>query len=94
MFEYLLEPDTFPHKLYHVLYYSLVASPAFLLHAVILWLVYTRRFHPLADIPGPYVASITRLWYVRQVQHGKFDEVNRNLHAKYGTDAYHFLCNG
>ena len=87
MFETVLEPNTILRRLYHVLYALLAASPLLLLLVGVLWLVYTRRIHPLADIPRPYLASITRLWYVRQVQHGKFDEVNRDLHAICGTSA-------
>ena len=48
------------------------------------WLAYTRLFHPLARVPGPFLASLTRLWYVRKVQHGSFDKLNRELHATYG----------
>ena len=94
MFESLFEPNTILYKLYHFLPYLLAASPLLLFLAGVLWLVYTRHFHPLSDIPGPYLASITRLWYVRQVQYGKFDEVNRDLHATHGTVAADAVYNG
>lgn len=48
------------------------------------WIVYNVFFHPLAKIPGPFLASITKLWYVVQVRRGSFDKVNRALHDRYG----------
>ena len=48
------------------------------------WIVYARLLHPAAKVPGPFLASITRLWYVLKVRDGAFDHVNRDLHQKYG----------
>jgi hypothetical protein len=45
-------------------------------------LIYRRFFHPLAHIPGPFWASVTKLYmtYYNRRFIKKFDE----LHAKYG----------
>jgi hypothetical protein len=50
----------------------------------IIWVVYTRIFHPLAKFPGPYLASITRFWLVFDVARGSAEKTQRQLHAKYG----------
>ena len=59
--------------------------PWFLLATTLFWITYTRYLHSLARVPGPFIASITRLWYVRNVQEGSFDTINRQLHETYGT---------
>jgi hypothetical protein len=43
----------------------------------LLWTVYTRLIHPLKHIPGPFWASVTRLWMIHHVLRGA-------LHQKYG----------
>ncbi|KAH8591216.1 cytochrome P450 oxidoreductase [Bisporella sp. PMI_857] len=48
------------------------------------WVIYTRYFHPLAAIPGPFFASISRLWIALQLKGGDFEVKQRVLHAKYG----------
>ena len=50
----------------------------------ILWVIYARTLHPLANIPGPYLASISRLWVIRRLPSGDMDHVQRQLHAKHG----------
>ncbi|OBT68006.1 hypothetical protein VE03_01548 [Pseudogymnoascus sp. 23342-1-I1] len=39
---------------------------------------------PVRQIPGPFLARFTRLWYFRQVLCGDFDQVNIQLHRRYG----------
>ena len=39
---------------------------------------------PVRQIPGPFLARFTRLWYFRQVVRGDFDQVNIQLHRRYG----------
>ncbi|KAL4876780.1 cytochrome P450 [Aspergillus karnatakaensis] len=51
----------------------------------IAWIAYTRWFHPLARFPGPFWASITRVWTVLHVLPGNAEQVQRRLHAKYGA---------
>lgn len=41
-------------------------------------------FSPLKDIPGPFWARFTKLWYFRRVQKGGFEQDNIALHQKYG----------
>jgi hypothetical protein len=55
-----------------------------LLATVACWILYTRLFHPLRHIPGPFLASITRLWYVQQIRLSTWPQKNRELHARYG----------
>lgn len=39
---------------------------------------------PLRDIPGPFLARFTRLWYVFELYKGNFERTNIELHKKYG----------
>lgn len=39
---------------------------------------------PLKDIPGPFWARFTTLWYFKRVHHGAFEQDNILLHQKYG----------
>jgi len=50
----------------------------------LLWMCYAVTLHPLAKVPGPLWASVTRLWYVYRVYKGDMDKVQRALHKKYG----------
>jgi hypothetical protein len=51
---------------------------------VVLGAVYRRYFHPLSKYPGPFMASITRWWMVKEIFSGKHEEHIRKLHKKYG----------
>ncbi|KAJ5921026.1 Cytochrome P450 E-class group I [Penicillium verhagenii] len=50
----------------------------------ILWIIYTRFFHPLARFPGPFWASVSRAWIVCSVASGDPHGTQRLLHAQYG----------
>ncbi|KAL6228770.1 cytochrome P450 [Aspergillus navahoensis] len=50
----------------------------------VVWIIYTRTFHPLAKFPGPFWASITRCWTVLHVLPGDAEKRQRKLHAEYG----------
>ncbi|KAJ0418634.1 cytochrome P450 [Aspergillus carlsbadensis] len=50
----------------------------------ILWIIYARWFHPLAKFPGPFWASVTRIWTVLHVLPGDTEKTQMKLHAKYG----------
>lgn len=50
----------------------------------LVYVVYQRWFHPLACYPGPFWASITDLWQVRQFLSLKQPYNLTELHEKYG----------
>ena len=53
-----------------------------------LWLLFQLFSYlrdPLKDIPGPFWARFTRLWYFREVANGQFEKTNVALHRKYGA---------
>ena len=50
----------------------------------ILYVIYTRALTPLRKIPGPFLASITKLWIVNKQRSFKRHEVDIALHKKYG----------
>lgn len=43
-----------------------------------------RYFSPISDVPGPFFASITRIWHVFHILHGKQSEVLTHLHKTHG----------
>ena len=47
-------------------------------------LVKRRYLSPLSRYPGPFIASISRLWYTHVNWQGSQHEVLVELHAKYG----------
>ncbi|KAJ5613814.1 Cytochrome P450 E-class group I [Penicillium herquei] len=50
----------------------------------IIWIIYTRFFHPLARFPGPFWASVSRAWVVSSVAGGDPHGAQRQLHAQHG----------
>ncbi|KAB5566561.1 benzoate 4-monooxygenase cytochrome P450 [Coniochaeta sp. 2T2.1] len=46
--------------------------------------IYRRYFSPISDIPGPFVASLTRLWHVRHILKGDQNLELIRLHDKHG----------
>jgi hypothetical protein len=56
-----------------------------LLVIVISYISYHRYFHPLAGIPGPFLASTTRLWLVYHARQFKRHTLEQSLHQKYGS---------
>lgn len=53
-----------------------------------LWLLSTAVcnlfFSPLRNVPGPFFARISKLWYFIHVYRGQFEHENIELHRKYG----------
>lgn len=43
-----------------------------------------RYFSPISNIPGPFLASITRLWHVFHILQGKQSVLLTRLHEKHG----------
>ncbi|KAI1498688.1 cytochrome P450 [Biscogniauxia marginata] len=46
--------------------------------------IYRLYFHPLAKFPGPKLAAISDLWYVRAWTGGRYPFIMQEMHAKYG----------
>jgi hypothetical protein len=57
--------------------------PALVLYWI-LWIIYARWFHPCSQFPGPFLASVSRMWLVCQVLRKNVDNEDRELHRKYG----------
>lgn len=47
-------------------------------------LIYRRYLSPLSSYPGPFLASLTRLWKVWVVSKGQTQEDFIRIHRKYG----------
>jgi len=43
---------------------------------------------PLRDVPGPLLARFTRLWEMHQLRKGRFEQVNIDLHRRYGKQGF------
>lgn len=48
------------------------------------WIFYTLFLHPLSTIPGPLLAKLSRLWYLRKIWTEDVEKDERALHAKHG----------
>jgi hypothetical protein len=46
--------------------------------------IYQVYFHPLRDIPGPFLAKLTRWWQAYEVWAGAAEKTEIALHEKYG----------
>lgn len=62
----------------------LLAFVAFISFRVVRQIVYYRFFHPLSKFPGPFWASVTRLWVAYHNIKGDEPYVEHELHKKYG----------
>jgi hypothetical protein len=51
---------------------------------VVFAFVYRLAFDPLRDIPGPFLARLSRLWELQQVIDGNWHQKVIKLHQKYG----------
>lgn len=67
------------------------AIAAQLLIAALSLLVWRRYLSPLADIPGPFVASFSRWWHIDRILIGDQNLQLVQLHEKHGTS--HSLTN-
>lgn len=63
---------------------SLTMVVASALALVVTTLVWRRYLSPLRGIPGPFWASLTRLWHVKIIIDGNQNEQLRDAHDKYG----------
>lgn len=46
--------------------------------------IYRRSFSPISDVPGPFVASFTRLWHIHRILKGDQNLELIRLHDKHG----------
>ena len=66
----------------HVPFAALGLTAVILLTAA--YIVYQLYFSPIAKFPGPFAASISRLWLVRHARNGDMHRQMISLHARYG----------
>lgn len=48
-------------------------------------IVWRRYFSPISDVPGPFVASFTRLWHMQRILKGDQNLELIRLHEENGT---------
>ncbi|KAJ5226687.1 cytochrome P450 [Penicillium citrinum] len=48
------------------------------------WIIYARFFHPLHNILGPFLSSISRAWLVYKSARGDMEYTQCALHKRYG----------
>lgn len=70
---------------FHAPFLLLIILLTFVLVGIIGWIVYARCFHPLAKFPGPFLASVTRLWLICDVATGAAEKTQARLHEQYGN---------
>ncbi|KAM0081256.1 hypothetical protein ACKRZS_006586 [Fusarium odoratissimum] len=63
---------------------AIFAIPAVVLALLLRFIVQSFR-SPLRTVPGPTLARLTDGWYFWKVWKGSFQDVNLDLHKKYGT---------
>lgn len=51
-------------------------------------LIYYPFLHPLAKFPGPYWASVSRLWIAKEFYNGTEIETVKKLHEKHGQSLH------
>lgn len=52
--------------------------------SVLGWIIYARTIHPLASVPGPWLATWSRLWYMRKIWSEDVEVDERALHKEHG----------
>ncbi|XPT01005.1 hypothetical protein M3J09_010149 [Ascochyta lentis] len=51
----------------------------------LVWIIYSRTFHPLAKVPGPIWPSLSRTWLMYRMYIGDYQLSQEALHKKYGS---------
>lgn len=67
-----------------LLYPSLSHLVIFLFSIVIVRSFSRRHFSALSSIPGPFTASISRAWRIKEVYLGHVEETELKLHETHG----------
>lgn len=62
---------------------ALAAQPVLLAASVLVWRYFLS---PLRDVPGPFLAKLTRLWHIHRILKGDQNLALVALHDKYGTE--------
>ena len=70
---------TFPAVFGKVAFYPAVGAVC-----CVAWILYQRFWSPLAGIPGPFWASVSRLWYLYRISAKDMHRYTKALHKKYG----------
>jgi hypothetical protein len=79
------EPQHAPHLLSFITPFNIVlAFIAYITIRVLYQIIYYRFFHPLRHFPGPFWASVTRLWIAYHNIKADECELELALHQKYG----------
>jgi hypothetical protein len=65
-------------------YLSAITSCTTAVVALLSYITYQRFFHPLATVPGPFLASLTRLWLLHQSRTLQRHRIEIALHEEYG----------
>lgn len=60
------------------------AVAAGLLGSILALILYRRYMTPLRDVPGPFWASVGRMWHTRMIMRGNQGEDLLQLHQDYG----------
>ncbi|KZM20678.1 uncharacterized protein EKO05_0007187 [Ascochyta rabiei] len=50
----------------------------------LVWIVYSRTYHPLAKVPGPIWPSLSRTWLMYRMYIGDYQLAQEVLHKRYG----------
>lgn len=64
--------------------YPLAAAAASFLGCILALMLYRRYISPLSDVPGPFWASVGRIWHTKMIMGGNQGEDLLQLHQKYG----------
>jgi hypothetical protein len=56
--------------------------------ALVTLCVWRRYFSPISDIPGPFVASFTRLWHIQRILKGDQNLELIRLHDEHGVSPF------
>lgn len=64
--------------------FSAVGVSLFAVGALLVYFLVQFILDPLRDIPGPFLARFTRLWYLAEIYKGSFELTEIKLHKKYG----------
>lgn len=49
------------------------------------YVAYERFWSPLSGLPGPFSASISKLWLIKHTRQGRINRDLIELHSKHGT---------